>query len=580
MTPTVRKPAADPPGFLAAFYQDILTPRPLPSANLARRPPSLSPRPLPAAESRQLSSRLDAALAPFSHLLPPRTPPPPLPPDAPHHTEGGLLLLHLQPYLAALRRPAVPPDAAAALLAVGFAEASRAACSRAPDLRPLLDALRDAACERAAAPRGEAAAAEARGAAGGGGVRRGSPRGSGEHALEPEARESTARLEPGMKLKGRSGRLRAHGSHKSCGSSRRLSVTSGGASVSFGASANDSAEEELEQLQLHKMYEDEQHAAVTLQRVARGMLSRSRILNMATRREKYHARRAAAIRLQAHARGKLARTAPVRTFQRTRAARLISRAWWLKWTRDERARLTALRVEGEALSVTEVARALEVRRQVASLGPREAAAVLPVLLAKRGDDIEKLKASAQLWADLPPRERAEAIATHIARAPPSERKQIVHSSVQVLSSQEIPVLLTFIMENAQSWQLTKAGLVHCVIASLPSEMASMTAHGLIESLLSVLPARAAPSVMHRLALFSHLPHIAKLMPEVEKPKGSRNLMAHGCGGVEAVARLPPPSHLYQSPRAPPASPTALPRSPRVNVTAASLDRAARRSLYS
>lgn len=74
---------------------------------------------------------------------------------------------------------------------------------------------------------------------------------------------------------------------------------------------------------------------------------------------------------------------------------------------------------------------LQVRDRFASLSHREAMAVLPVIMAKRSTDIEKLQQSGQLWESLTPLERTTAITTHLSRTSPAERKQIINSSTQV-----------------------------------------------------------------------------------------------------------------------------------------------------
>lgn len=63
------------------------------------------------------------------------------------------------------------------------------------------------------------------------------------------------------------------------------------------------------------------------------------------------------------------------------------------------------------------------------------------------------------------------------------------------------------------WQLLASVIAELQLVLV--QMASMTAHWIIDSLLNVLPARMALSVMQRLALYSHLPHITKILPEVK-----------------------------------------------------------------
>ncbi|KAL3896788.1 MAG: hypothetical protein SGPRY_013193, partial [Prymnesium sp.] len=131
----------EPPGFLAAFYQEAFAPKPIPSTKL-RRPLALSPRPLASNESHELHTRLQARVAPFTerHQCEPlhagSVPEPP-------YTEGGILGLHLLPVLRTLRDDNFASHSAEAAMAldVCFEELTRAVASRAPDLHTLMREL-------------------------------------------------------------------------------------------------------------------------------------------------------------------------------------------------------------------------------------------------------------------------------------------------------------------------------------------------------------------------------------------------------------------------------------------------------
>ena len=266
---------------------------------------------------------------------------------------------------------------------------------------------------------------------------------------------------------------------------------------------------------LEKLYAAEDAAAAKIQRQRRYMMMQRALPIVRLQAREILRQKQAAITLQGLARGFLSRTYKLRAFRRARAVRQIQHA---ERRRSRNATRRQLLRDGRGLSEASVQRALAARDTFLLLSESEREVLIPSLLAVQSGTIEALTQAGDLWSSLAPLGRARAIVDHLAQASPSERTQIVRLCVQSCSATELLGLLGFISEGASKhWGLARNELVQTFLQEQPQRIAALAEDKLLDGIVETLPADAVARSMQRLALFAHLPPIRSRLPIAPKP---------------------------------------------------------------
>ena len=278
------------------------------------------------------------------------------------------------------------------------------------------------------------------------------------------------------------------------------------------AAAVDAYEDEL----LKQMQAEEHDAACVFQRRRRRVLMirampgiKTRVLQMA--REKM-----AATRMQSYARGWLIRTAKVRFFRDSCAARKLQRAERVRMR--NRMRQSLLYNGGKGLTKESVEKCLFARDAFLLLEEFERIALVPTLLAMCKDPIESLQQAKDLWEDLTPIRRATAILNHCKKCNEAEKNQIIHLLLtQTIDASELMELLTFLRENVKRyWGVEQNEFVQAFLETQPNRIAQVAENKLLDTIVDALPVDAVARSMQRLALFSNLPPVRNKLPTTEK----------------------------------------------------------------
>ena len=447
--------------------------------------------------------------------------------------------------------------------------------SKAPELRPLLHALRvsvDAALRRRPAGGGggsgefegggSGGAAAAGGGGGGGGMepalpsssssRRASPRGhtttsTNAGAAAPlQARPPQGRPPPQARPaqprppQPRGGPPASAVGRPSGPDDRRRGRRSSDSDQSVGDAADDPAEAEAppsrkaglayqqrmdaEEDHFIKIQEEEQAAATVLQRHRRGVQRKRAMPEVRRQIELKRIQHAAATRLQAVARGWLYRTMPIRAFRLAHFARVLQRA---ERARQRHHLRVAMLHDHSSLSPAAVDKALAARDAFLLLERPARTALLPSLLAMLSGTVETLTQAGDLWAGMPPHARANAVVAYVHACEPPERQQVLRLVVQAVGTEELMGLLKHIASHSGHWGIGQSELLQRLLAMLHADdpksqhAAKFSEDKLVSGLVEALPAESVAKQLQKLALYSHLPPIRSKLPQKEKPPFER-----------------------------------------------------------
>lgn len=173
--------------------------------------------------------------------------------------------------------------------------------------------------------------------------------------------------------------------------------------------------------------------------------------------------------------------------------------------------------DGFSLSERSVEKCMIARDDFMLLNERERIALLPALLALQNGPIETLHQAGDLWADLPPLQRATAIMGHCARCAAHERQQVVRLCVQTCTGDELLELLRFVSDGAATyWSLNQPELVQAFLEAQPERVARLAEDKLLDGIVDSLPTDAVARSMQRLALFAHLPPVRARLPKAHR----------------------------------------------------------------